>query len=135
MTSCAIRRETATKSSGNVRPIVAAAGLEGAGDLRGLEADQGDRLDVGAVRVARLQAHLAELVGQVGDGLLLARRARPPALELVGGKDLDVLEDLARSDAFQGRFEAGSGAAPMTIPARIAIPDNLRACRRIGSSG
>ena len=68
-------------------------------DGLGLEADERHVLDVGAVGVAGLQAELAELLGQIGDRLLLARRARPAALELVGRQDLDVPEQVGGRDA------------------------------------
>jgi hypothetical protein len=50
--------------------------------------DQRHALEKGAVVAGRLQAELAELLGQVGDGLGVARRAGRAAFELVGGERL-----------------------------------------------
>ena len=88
----------------------AAMGRDGPADPRRPEPHQRHVLHVGAIRVARLQPHLAELVRQVGDRLLLARRARPPALELVRGEDLDVGQDLLRLDPVQRLVQRRVGA-------------------------
>ena len=68
-----------------------AGGGEGGVGLRG-DADERDILDVGAVRIAGLEAEFAEFVFEVGDGLDLASRTRGAALELVRGEDLGPRE-------------------------------------------
>jgi hypothetical protein len=61
--------------------------------LRAGDADERDLLDVGAVRVARLEAEILELRFEVADRQVLADAAGRASLELVGGEHLDVLED------------------------------------------
>ena len=72
-------------------------------------ADQIDVLDVGAVGIAGLEAERLELALHVGDGLVLAGRARAASLERVVRKVLDVLEQASRRNGLRGGRRLGRG--------------------------
>ena len=78
---------------------------ERSGDPRGLKSHEGDILDEGPIGIPRFQSHRAELAGQVGDGLVLARSSRSPALVLIRGQDLDVLKDRVGLDGLERILE------------------------------
>ena len=64
-----------------------------------------------AIGVAGLQTHFLELRCQVSDGLLFAGCARPPALEVIRGKDLDVFEHGGRLDDVECGLEPRIGSS------------------------
>lgn len=60
---------------------------------------KGYLLDVGSVRISRLEAQSLELLGEIGDGQLFAPGAGPPPLEPVRCQDADVREHRVRINA------------------------------------
>src|SRR5262249_9659369 len=76
------------------------------------DADETHALDVAAVRVARLQSDLLELIGQIRDRAIFAFRTRAAPLALIGRHDLRMREDLSRVDlrqvATRGASDDGS---------------------------
>ena len=70
------------------------------------DADERHLLDVGAVRVARLEAHALQLARQVRDGAGLPGRSGAAPLEAIGRQRADVTEEFVRGDRGGGALHA-----------------------------
>ena len=68
---------------------LAAAGAPGDAVAAGGPLDEPDRLEPAAIVAGRLEAALAQLLGDIGDGAGFPFGPRRAALEIVAGEDLD----------------------------------------------
>jgi hypothetical protein len=81
---------------------------------RGRDPPQRNRLQPGAVRIARRQLHGAALGDDVIEGLLLARASRRAAFVFIGGKDADVFQDAFRGDCVRSAGRESRCVGPET---------------------
>ena len=75
------------------------------------ETGEGNILDIGAVRVARLQPDGLELVDKISNRQLFALAPRRASLEFIGRQDLDGGEQTFLGDALKRRLKLGIAIA------------------------